>query len=185
MSEEMKMEWMNKLFKHRKQEPNPEYVNVYDIPTKTVSAIPIDKLAPFMIPVEMDGIAGPVWIDGRKLKPNEYQHPPFSNDVQEVLRAIKASLDDVYCLSLEEWEDGFRRDQDADLEIARWLRLAELYRDLTGTHNLSYEQKKDYLKVLLACTNGPKEHVLKMANITAISTVEAQKIIETFYAEKT
>jgi hypothetical protein len=43
-----------------------------------------------MVQVRMVGIEGTVWVDARELKQSEYQQPPFSEEVRDLLREIKS-----------------------------------------------------------------------------------------------
>jgi hypothetical protein len=177
-------------FKRRKHKPSTasqqnqdkdNFVNVLDTATNSVTRMPARELAPYMVQVNMEGIEGLVWMDVRELKQNIYQHPPFCEDVRDLLREIKASIDEFYCLSLEEWEDGFRRDGHPEQEIGLWLHLSRTYRGLTTSRDLSVEQRHDYFWALVACLNSPREHVLKVFSPNAISVEEAKDVITQFF----
>ncbi len=156
-------------------------VNVFDMETHSVTRMPARELAAHMVEVKMEGIEGTVWIDARELKQGDYKHPPFPEEIRDFLRDIKSSLDEVYCLSLEQWEDGFRRDRNAEKEIALWVYLASIYRNLTTSRDLSAEQRQDYFKILVTCLNSPREHVLQVFSPGAISVEEAHDVIAQFY----
>lgn len=171
-----------KWFKRKQPDPkNDDFVNVLDIATQTISRIPARELAPFMVQVKLHGTEDMVWADSRELKESEYRHPPFSEEIRDLLRKIKSSLDEFYCLSLEEWEDGFRRDTNPENEIAIWLHFSAVYRNLTMSRDLSREQRHDYFKVLMTCLNSPREHVLHVFQPTAISIEEAENVIAQYY----
>ena len=176
-----------KWFKWKKNKDNKpktndsDFVNVLDTSTQTITQMPARELAPYMVQVRMVGIEGTVWVDARELKQSEYQQPPFSEEVRDLLREIKSSIDEFYCLSLEEWEAGFRRDRHPEKEIALWLHLGRTYHDLTSSRDLNTEQRRDYFNVLLTCLNSPREHVLNVFSPTAISVEEANDVIEQFY----
>jgi hypothetical protein len=171
-----------KWFKRAKAKNNDSsFVNVLDQDTHTVTRVPARELASHMVEVQMEGIEGTVWMDARELKQSEYRHPPFSEEIRDILREIKSSIDEFYDLSLEQWEDGFRRDTNPEKEIAIWVHLANIYRSLATSRDLSAEQRQDYFKVLICCLNSPREHVLKVFSPSAISVEEANDVIAQFY----
>lgn len=96
---------------------------MYDFDTQTLSAIPAAELAPGMVRVRMNGVEGSVWVEAARLQKSPDRHPPFPEQGRDYLRQIKAALDEVYPLTLEAWEDGFRRDHNAEREIATWLHI--------------------------------------------------------------
>lgn len=168
-----------KWFK-RKAKQDAKWVNVMDAETHAVTRVPARELAPHMVECRMEGVEGTVWMDARELKQGEYQHPPFDEEVRECLREIQAAVEEFYPLSIEEWEDGFRRDKTPEREIALWLHLARTYRQLTTSRDLNAEQRRDYFGVLVTCLNSPPEHVLRVFSPNAISRGEAEEIIARF-----
>jgi len=156
-------------------------VQIYDPDTHSLSTIPARELAPGMVRAHVTGIDGDCWIDPSKLKQSEYRHPPFDEEVRKYLREIKDTLDEVYSLTLDEWEDGFRRDTTAEREIAIWLHIAEKYRECTSGKQLNLAEKQDVFKIVLSCANNPRDQVLTVAGVTTLSRPEAEEIVETFY----
>jgi hypothetical protein len=74
------------------------------------------------------------------------------------LRRIKAALDEVHSMTIEEWEDGFRRDRDAEREIASWLYIADIYSQMVAGNKLADRKEKlDILRIHLSCANNPRE----------------------------
>src|SRR2546421_8961646 len=127
-------------------------VKVYNFVTKKLSSIPVSELAPGMIEAEVQGI-GRVWVAASQLKMDgSYQHPPFSEEVRDFLRRIKAALDEVFPQTLEGWEDGFRKDINAEREIALWLNIAATYEQCTATVECTAQQRKEYFDVIAACS---------------------------------
>ena len=77
----------------------------------------------------MPGQDEPVWVEAAKVKMKGIRHDyEFPEEVRELFRVIKESVDEVHPQSLEEWEDGFCYDQHPEREIATWLHIAEVYR---------------------------------------------------------
>jgi hypothetical protein len=134
-----------------------------------------------MVRVQMNGVQGDVWVEAARLQKSPYRHPPFSEAVRDHLRQIKAALDEVYPLSLEAWEDGFRRDQDAEREIATWVHIASLYTSLSSGEPMALPAKRDTFQLLLSCANNPREQVLGVVQLQALTREEAQAVIAAFY----
>jgi len=157
-------------------------VRVYDINTKEVITIPAAELAPGMVETEVEGV-GRVWVDAKQGKMDVgYRHGPFPEDIRDRLREIKEALDEVHPMTLDEWEDGFRKDTHPEREIAIWLRIAEKYKTFIEGKGLSQAQRKEIFSVMLACTTSPKDLILETVTLSAITHEEAQDAIEAFYA---
>lgn len=165
----------------KKPAPLGDRVQVYDIPAGTFSTIPARELAPGMVQVEMQGVEGVCWVNPSHLQQSAYQHPPFDEETRAYLRQIKAMLDEVYFQTLEQWEDGFRRDRDAEREIAIWLHIAEVYNRLTAEKDLAAGERQDVFRLLLACANNPRERVLATAGVQTLSRPEAEAVVAEFY----
>lgn len=156
-------------------------VQVYDVPTGTLSTIPARELGPGMVRVTMNGVEGDCWVRPDQLQQSPYQHPPFDEEVRTHLHQIKDALDEVHLMSLEEWEDGFRRDRNAEREIAIWLHIAEVYARLTEGKSLTSGERQDVFRILLSCANNPRERVLATAGVQVLSRPEAEAVMAGFY----
>ena len=171
------MNWLDR-FRRKVGEP---HVQVYDGTTGILSTIPTRELAPGMMRVKMEGVKGDCWVRPDQIHQSPYQHPPFDEGMRLSLHRIKEGLDEVYPLSLEEWEDGFRRDQDAEQEIRIWLHIAEVYVRLTEGKPLAAPERQDVLKILLCCANNPREQVLATTGLDVLSRPEAEAVMDDFY----
>jgi hypothetical protein len=136
-----------------------------------------------MIEAQIQGI-GRVWVSALQLSEGPFRHPPFSQEVREYLRRIKTCLDEVFPQTLEKWEDGFRRDQNAAQEIAIWLHIASVYEFFTSNKELTANERREYFHVIHACSTSPREHVLQIFNLTALSRKQAEQVIDRFYSSK-
>ena len=179
------MKWLSNLFKRDDAKPKPDdMVRVYDPTTKTITEMPASQLTPNMIQAQVEGMDGVHWIDAGELKMGEHQAESFPEDIRDLFRDIKSKLNEVYPMSLEQWEDGFLRDANPEHEIALWLHVADIYSRLTSERGLSLEQKKDYFRVLGTCMNSARERVLQLFRPQLISEAEAEKVIAAYYGEK-
>jgi hypothetical protein len=116
------------------------------------------ELDPSFIPVVMrDHVSRPVWVKADDLQPNEYQHPPFSDEVRALIRTLMANLRGVYDLTLEAWEDGFRRDANPNREIAIWLVHAERLRAILDAESFSDEDARQLFRLMMEVMNHGRE----------------------------
>jgi hypothetical protein len=157
-----------------------EMVRVYDFTTKKLFTIPERELAPGMVRARVAGIDGEVWVAAETLKDSDYRHPPFPEDVRALIRRLHEVFKDVYPQTVEEWEDGFRRDQHPEREIAIWQRMADIYTHFTEGRSLNSDQKKDIFQVILACVNNGPRHVLTTTNPRTLSRKRVKEIIDYF-----
>ena len=86
--------------------------------------------------------------------------------------------------SLEEWEDGFRRDADPKREIDLWLHMADVFTAATEGKSLTPEQKRDYYSVIVACSNAPRDKVHFVLEREVISREEAEDIVNLFFEKQ-
>jgi hypothetical protein len=117
-------------------------------------------------------------VDGQRVFASGYRHGPFDDDVRALLGEIRDALSEVYPLSLEQWEDGFRRDMTPAREIASWLCLARAYRRLV-TQVLSgttLPQRQGIFRVLLAALSSVEEGN-RLAEQMGIPPALAQRIL--------
>ena len=157
-------------------------VQIYDIPSGTISTIPARELAPSFVRTTVQGIDGDCWIDPTHLNKSPYQYGPFDEETRDYLREIKSALDDVYPMTVDEWEDGFRRDRNAEQEIAIWLHIAAIFNKLTLDSESDADEREDIFRILLSCANNPKELALTAAEIKKLSRPEAEAVAAAYYS---
>ena len=120
--------WFRRLF--GKSPGGQDLVPFYDVHSKRVIRIPKKELAPGCIRARIHGIGidDPVFVAGDQLhQPGPLIHPPFDEDVRPYIGQIQIAFAEHRRLSVEEWEDGFRRDRNPDQEIALWIHAAMIY----------------------------------------------------------
>ncbi len=155
-------------------------VYVYDNESGGIKKIPKAHLDPKFIPVKEQGTNRVYWIDPKQLQIGKYKHPPFDENRLANIREIKSKLDDVYSLSIEQWEDGFRRDTDPDKEISLWLRAAGIYEKHKNSIN-DPDAKKELFKILLGCMNREPKDALMNVDLVHFSKDEANKVIHEYF----
>lgn len=158
-------------------------VPVLDPETGAVSSMPPRELAPGMIEAQFLEADRRAWVEALQLEPGELRHPPFDDDRRRRIRSIRSALTEVYPLTLEQWEDGFRRDANPDREIGVWQRIARIYERATAFRNWSPGQKLDIFRVIVACSNGPSESVPYTVSLESLSRADAEAVIDLYLAE--
>jgi hypothetical protein len=158
-----------------------EMVRVYDFETGEITTIPAAELAPGMVIASIHGLEGTYWIDASKVRKSDYRHPPFGAEVRAYLQRIQDALWEVYPLTFQEWEDGFRRDQDPEREIALWMHLSEVYSRLVAERVVSREAKDDIFSILASCMTSPRENALSLVQLSTLSKAEGELVVDAFY----
>ncbi|MFO7901546.1 MAG: hypothetical protein R6U98_02700 [Pirellulaceae bacterium] len=156
-----------------------ELVPVFDFKTKEISRIPAAELSSHMIQADVDGV-GRVWVDARHLRKNTRIHGPLSESLREHIREIKSALDEVYRLSVDEWEDGFRRDENPRRHIAIWLRISRAYKLFTSRKELSSAELSECLDIMVALAYSPRERVLDTVELSALGREQAIEAMDVF-----
>ena len=146
--------------------------------------MPEAELAPGMIRIQLYPSNEIVWVNAADLKQGGYQHPPFSEDVRALLRTIKERLDEVYPHTMEFWEDGFRRDQNAEREIALWLHLSKIYSEFASETPRTMQEKKDAFRLLTGCSTATRETVLEIAKPVTLDATTIKRLIDAFYGSR-
>jgi len=159
----------------------PELVPYHDFETRTTRLIPKAELSPGVVLIQIQGQPSPVYADAAALKQGWYQHPPFEGDGRNAIRFLVDALADVYPQSYEQWEDGFRRDQNPEREIAGWHHLAAILKALTERFTFGPEEKKECFRVLVACFTGPRGSVRDRSDPKLLSDEQFTLAVKFFY----
>jgi len=171
---------MKKLFQKlfgRKSETVP----FYDVGAKQVIRIPKSELSPTSIFVDLQG-HGRVYIDASEAKLSDKKiHPPFEGDLASAIQALVVDLADVYPMSYEQWEDGFRTEPRPEREIAGWSHLSAILKVLTSRYSFDLPRRKACMSVLLACFNGPRESVMNRCDALILSDEHIAQAIKFWY----
>jgi hypothetical protein len=153
-------------------------VRFRDTLTGKVFSMPISELTPECVCVQVAG-GYEFWEFPDQVKQREYLNPPFSRRVRKLLAEIQETFWDVRPQSLDEWEDGFRRWMDAEVEIDIWLDIAKVYRQFTDGRNLTLDEKRDIYHVLLGCAYHGG-HVLRTVGAPTLSSRRKREIMNAF-----
>ena len=168
--------WL-RLQKHSKS----ELVPFYDTATKSTINIPKDELGPGVVLVQIKGQASPVYVDSTQLRQGDYQHPPFEGEERAAILSLATDLYDVYPRTYEEWEDGFRRDQNPAREIAGWIHISRILKVMGEKFSFSQEKRRECYKVLIACFTGERTSVRQRSDPKLLSELEFGQAVTYFY----
>ncbi len=153
-------------------------VQVYDFKTKQVTEMPLEELAPGYVKARIQGIEGEYFVNAADAKIGEYKHPEFGKERKEEMEKLVDIFHEVYSLTAQQWEDGFRKDTNMEKEIAIWFGpIAKLYLHYTKGKSLSLAAKQDYFNIILtAVTSGP-DNVASLIELKELSKSEMKRVI--------
>jgi len=155
-------------------------VRIYNLITKKINVIPAAELAPGMVEAEVAGI-GRVWIAAAQVPDGNVKNAPFDPEIREFIRKnIQEPLAEVHPMTLDKWEDGFRRDNNPEREIGVWCRIATRFVKFSNSENLNRAQRQECFTVMLNCTTCPEDKVLEVVKLEALTRKQAQCVIEAF-----
>jgi hypothetical protein len=88
------------------------------------------------------------------IKPAPIRHSELPEPMLRRIRAAHAAVADVLPLTLDEWIDGFKRDENPERELEIWERMGGVYQLYTAYAELSDDQKMRVLRVVLGVFCG-------------------------------
>src|SRR5579863_5104165 len=108
-------------------------VRFYDFEKKRYHTIPANEITSDMIRVQIEGENETAWVYKSQLKTSDkFLTSELNDEIRQLIQQIKGYVDDVYYLSEEEWEEGFRKDKDPIKQIRGWLKVGCIYNDMTS-----------------------------------------------------
>jgi hypothetical protein len=164
-------------------------VRLHDPDTDAVVTVPKRELRPGMIRAQILGKEGQpgeiVWVDPASLNVNwALKHASFGAEIREVLEEIRIALHEVYPLTLEDWEHGFRCDDHPTREIRLWLHAARVFKHFTDGWDLDPDQKAHIFQVLTECLNNGRNHLLLKEGPRTLSRRRVQAITDYFFTQE-
>lgn len=152
--------------------------------TGTVVRIPASRLPPGGIQIQLQGSDSVVWTIPEGFQKSYLRHSEFEEDVRDYIRQIQAAFSEQRPLSLEEWEDGFRRDANPAREIAVWSHAAGIYMEFTANEPIA-ERRRDVYRCIIKCmvTTGP-DAVWRVLQTNVLNRADAEKVINRFFGKQ-
>jgi hypothetical protein len=161
--------------------PPPDgFVPFFDVPSRRVVHIPPTELRPGCVQARVEGVEGIVWVLPEQLQQGPIRHPPFDEDVRSYIRDIQAAFAEHRSLSVEDWEEGFRRDAHPEREIAGFVYAADVYRRFTRDEP-DATRRSDVYRLLVACMTTSPDSVWHVVKLDALTRPEAERIARRFY----
>jgi len=157
---------------------NTEIVRIFDSETKEITEVPMSELAPGFGLANVKGVEGDVYIDLSTAKTGEYKHPPFDEKTRKIFKLLQSVFKEVNPLTVNEWEDGFRRDAHPMKELELWANMAGAFNYFTKGKHMSLAEKKDHFHIILAWTNVGADRALNLVELQAMSRKQAEGVIE-------
>lgn len=108
--------------------------------------------------------------------------PPLPTGFIARVRALKATLDEVFPKSFEDWVQGFELDGNPEKELLIWECMALAYSTFTEGQPLSMEAKKEALQVTLQYSLGRTEDYLLKNERKFLHTVEISALVDCYRA---
>jgi len=143
---------------------------------RTVS-IPASELTPDTTRVRIVGKTGDVWLDrSERVVEGEIRHPHFSPEVIAQMSLLRDAFREVYPMTLEEWEEGFRMDMHPEREIALWLHMRRCYLHFTESRVLSIDQKEDIFNMIVMTTIQGSDFVARNVRLRTLSKKRVREI---------
>ena len=165
--------------------PNTEFVKVYDVATGITTTIPASELAAGMVRIRLNGSDEVLWADAAELDAAQgpHRHPPFSGARREKVLYIEQSLRDVYPMTYEAWEDGFRCDLHVDQEIDIWVCVSRYLNDFIEQRHPTSDQRQEAFEILAACMNSTPTTVFETFSVCVLDRTTAQQLVDAFFSK--
>ncbi|MEQ1566681.1 MAG: hypothetical protein ABMA64_13655 [Myxococcota bacterium] len=95
------------------------------------------------------------------------------------IEMLKATFDEVYPQTIEEWEGPFCQDMNPDKELAIWVAMAERYRNAVARREFTLAEKRDIFGLVLSWSmdKAPSE---ALAEVKVLGPDEAGEILREF-----
>lgn len=173
-------DWLRKTFFGG--QPSIEMVPFLDVENRRVIQIPASELRAGAIQIRLQGSEQVVWAIADQLQAGNVKHSEFDEETRDLIRQIQKAFAEQRPLSLEEWEDGFRRDANPNREIALWTHAANVFVAFTAGEP-SGDRRRDVYRCIVAClTTGPDE-VWKVLRPEALSRKDAEQVVHRFFSK--
>jgi hypothetical protein len=121
-------------------------------------------------------------IDPRTLKPSPIRHEELAPTLVERIRAFESVFADVYPITHQQWVEGFQRDRNPEIEIAKWEHIAEAFAQFTSGGDLSMDARKEAFGLLLFRAGATAELTLGRAKLKYLTHEQARTLVYLYTA---
>lgn len=160
----------------------PDTVPLYDVDARSVVQIPRRELSSNAIQVQIQGMDGLFWVLPDQVQEGPIKHDPFIEEIRDYLRHIHVAFSEHRDLTLEEWEDGFRRDTTPEREIALWSHAADVHLHFAADEP-SPDRRIDIYDCIVACMTTQPDSVWDALRPKALDTSEAKQVVDRFFGK--
>ena len=157
-------------------------VPFYDFDVDSVVYIPRDEISPGAIEVQIQGINGLVWVLPEQLQKGSIKHSRFDEKLHDYIRQIHGAFAEHRDLTLDEWEDDFRRDENPEREIAIWSHAADVYVQFTADEP-SFARRLDIYRCIVTCMATRPDSIWSILEPQVLDRAEAQRVVDRFYGK--
>ena len=127
----------------------------------------------------------PTIVEKQPTATNQAKEDSLTTEQIEKIKAFHSILKEVCESSLEEMIYDFKKDPNADVEIAIWTRIANAYKKCIKTWNYipTLEMKKEMFQLMLNRSMTTDEEAMKSVKPTLLSEKEVQVVLNFYNAE--
>lgn len=172
--------WLHRLFSKDDREPMER---IYDPETGEVESIPLSSLKKGWVHADVEGIEGYVWVDPNKLQPSPIVHEHLDDALVAAIQEIRETFLEHRNITLAEWEDGFKRDQNPASEVSLWLNAAKTYAAVVDELTTS-ESRDELYTLIIVCLNSPEHAVQSAFQPSALELGFVERVTSIFYAPR-
>jgi|GEM_PF-3498916 len=98
------------------------------------------------------------------------------------VKTVKSLVDEVFPKSIEDWLEGFELDRSAERELLVWECMAYTYAAFIEGRDLSLEQKKEALNVVLNCSLGRSEAAVLSQSHKHLGPTDTKEIFDRYFS---
>ena len=154
------------------------FVRFYDVKSKRFFYQHKKNIKSGFVQAEVDGKI--CWVNRSDLQLGDIKHSSFVGDRSLKVLQIQNELSEVYSMTYEDWELGFRRDTNPDSEISIWLNLCAFYNEFS-LQLQSKEERQELFQILNCCLCSIPDFVLKQVKLNRLDTIFATEVVTTYF----
>lgn len=175
-------DWLRKWISGRTQ--SLEMVKFYDSAAGRVVQIPASALQQGAMQVKLNPSGEVVWAMPAGFVPSPIKHPEFDEGTRDYIRQIQVAFAEHRPLTFEEWEDGFRRDDNPEREIAIWSHAADVYAACVNSEPDASRRREVYRCIVTAMSTGPNA-IWQVFRSDVLSRSESEHVVARFFGNRT